>query len=381
MKIAIDARLIGPEGTGIGRYLENLLINIAELDQDNEYLLLLRKNNFNFLKPNRGKFKKIVTDAYPYSIKEQVLIPAILAREQPDLVHFPHINVPLLWSGRFVLTVHDLTQREFGKKSGSTRLLPIYLIKNFGYRFVVNQSVLRSEAIFVPSNFVKAELTKTFGLPSEKIKVTYEAVDPFFVEQGRLKFSEGKIKQVLAKYGLKVPFLLYVGNLFPYKNVEVVLEALGLLPKVTNLAIVGVRNKFSEHFYRKTKDLNLTERVRLTGFVPNEELVVLYQQAESFVFPSLSEGFGLPGLEAMGVGCPVIAAKATSLPEVYGEAASYFNPRDSKELALRINSLTKEPKLRNNMVALGYQQVRKYSWKKMAEETLKVYNLVLEQDK
>ena len=193
--------------------------------------------------------------------------------------------------------------------------------------------------------------------------------------------KEDLIKEVFGKYSVKSPYIIFVGNTYPYKNIKVILESLAQIPTDLKFVCISPRNSFLDKVIYEAEELGVRSRLIATGFVPDDELKVLLNQALCFVFPSLSEGFGLPGLEAMGVGCPVIAAKATSLPEVYEEAASYFDPKDSKELALRINSLAKDAKLRNNMVALGYQQVRKYSWKKMAEETLKVYNLVLKQDK
>ncbi len=141
------------------------------------------------------------------------------------------------------------------------------------------------------------------------------------------------------------------------------------------LVLVTPRNKFLDRIVERSEQLGVRNRIVTTGFVPDPELKLLLNQAQAFVFPSKSEGFGLPGLEAMGVGCPVIAAEATSLPEIYDEAAEYFDPENPKELVKKVHSVVKNQKLKENLVAQGYQQVRKYSWKSMAEQTLKVYKM------
>ncbi len=378
-RIGIDARFYGPEGTGIGRYVEKLLENLELIDQKNEYFVFLRTSNFHLYNPKNPNFTKIKADARWYSVKEQVIMPAILVKEKLDLVHFPHFNVPLLYPGKFVVTIHDLTKSNFGSSAASTKIAPVYLTKQNIYKLTLRQAVTRAKIVFTPSQYVKTQLVTNMKVDSKKIAVTPEGADEFYEPQ--LSPSEGKIKEVFGKYSVKSPYVIFVGNTYPYKNIKVLLESLAQIPTDLKFVCVSPRNSFLDRVIREAEELGVRSRLITPGFVPDEELKVLLNQALCFVFPSLSEGFGLPGLEAMGVGCPVIAAKATSLPEVYADAAIYFDPRDPKELVRKINSLTKEPKIRNNMVALGYQQVRKYSWKKMAEETLGVYNQVLEQNK
>ncbi|MDP2671600.1 MAG: glycosyltransferase family 1 protein [bacterium] len=376
MKIAIDARFFGPEGTGIGRYVENLLNELVKIDTENEYVVLLRKNNYPLFNPESSNFKKVLTDAKWYSVKEQVVVPAVLTREKPDLVHFPHLNVPLLWGGKFVVTVHDTTTNEFGGSAATTRMKPIYFVKSAGYKIVANQAVKRASKILVPSEFIKKKVAASFGVKPSKIEVTYEAADQIFLSLGEKKVAEGQKKKVLESFGVRDPYLLYVGNLFPYKNIQVIFEALRLLEPKTKLVIVGARNRFTEKVQEEVKDLGLEDRVKFVGFVPNEELVILFQEALAFVFPSLSEGFGLPGLEAMACLCPVIAAKISSLPEVYATAAVYFDPHKPPELAKKVKEVAENKKLREGLTKAGQERVRQFSWRKMAEQTLAVYNQV-----
>ncbi len=372
-KIGIDARFYGPHGTGIGRYVEKLLENLEQLDRENEYFVFLRSSNFPLYNPKKNNFTKVKADASWYSAKEQVIMPGVLLKYKLDLVHFPQFNIPLLYPGKFVVTIHDLTKSNFGSGAATTRALPIYFAKQNLYKVVLNQAISKARVILTPSQFVKNELMEKMKVVPEKVVVTYEGAEEFY--DPRLSPSEGRIAEVFGKYSIKSPYLIYVGNTFPYKNVEVILEALvGLDPKM-KLVLVTPRNKFLDRIVERSEQLGVRNRIVTTGFVPDPELKLLLNQAQAFVFPSKSEGFGLPGLEAMGVGCPVIAAEATSLPEIYDEAAEYFDPENPKELVKKVNSVVKNQKLKENLVAQGYQQVRKYSWKSMAEQTLKVYKM------
>lgn len=371
-RIGIDARFYGPEGTGIGRYVEKLLENLEKIDQQNEYFVFLRASNFPLYNPKADNFTKVKADARWYSAKEQVIMPSVLLKQKLDLVHFPHFNIPLLYPGKFIVTIHDLTKSSFGGGAASTRALPVYLAKQNLYKVVLNQAISKARMILTPSQFVKKELVEKMKVKEEKIVVTYEGADDFY--DPNFSPSEGRIAEVLGKYSIKKPYLIYVGNMFPYKNVEVVLKSLlDLEPKV-KFVLVSPRNKFLEKIIENSEKLGVRNRLVTTGFVPDEELKLLLNQAEAFLFPSKSEGFGLPGLEAMGVGCPVIAAKATSLPEVYEEAAEYFDPNSSKELVRKINTVSKT-KIKKKPYCSRFPTGKKILFKKMAEQTLKVYKI------
>lgn len=368
MKIVIDARMYGLEHAGIGRYIMNLINQIEKKDKENDYFILLREKYFRDLKFKNPRFKKILAEYSHYSFREQFLLPLQLIKLKPDLVHFPHFNVPLLWWGRQVITIHDLIKHESRGSETTTRWQPFYWFKYLVYKFIVWVAVKRAVKIIVPSKWWRDELARRYRLGPNKIAVTYEAVDEKFLEPRSPELEAGKI---LAKYKIKKPFAIYTGSLYPHKNVERLVKA---VKKINlRLVIVCARSIFLGKFRKRIKDLKAENLVTLAGFVPDEELVSLYQEAEAFVFPSLLEGFGLPGLEAMAVGLPVIASNASCLPEIYGDAALYFDPENINDMAEKIKKVVDNQELRERLKKLGFEQVRKYSWQRMAKETLEIY--------
>ena len=376
MRIGIDGRFLGSEGTGIGRYTEKLLENLEVLDRENDYFVFLRKANFPLYNPGSSNFHKVLSDVRWYSLKEQVVMPARLLAQKLDLVHFPQINIPLLYFGKFVVTLHDLTKINFKDQAATTHSPLVYQIKHMAFTFILKQALKRAQMIFTPSEFVKSELSQTMKIDKNKIVTTYEGADDF-----ALRFSpiEDRVKEALGHYSVKAPYILYLGNAYPHKNLERLMEALLKIdPQVTLVCIIK-RDVFSQRITSKAENLGIRNRVVFIPGVSDEYLKVLLSQAECLVFPSLSEGFGLPGLEAMAVGCPVVAANATSLPEVYQEAAVYFDPYNVADIASKVNSVIKSEKIRIDLRKKGREQVRKYSWKKMAEDTLKVYNTLSSQ--
>lgn len=370
-KIVIDARLFGPEGTGVGTYVENLVENLSQIDSINEYVILLKKSNFHLFNPKRDNFKKIEVDAHWYSVKEQILIPRILYKEKPDLVHFPHFNVSLFWSGNFVVTIHDLTISKFGKEIENKKS-PLLPLKKSAYNLILNKALKSSKKIITPSNFVKSDLIKNYDLPEDKVIVTYEAADETFTIND--KISEDTQRKVLDKFKIKKPYILTVGNSYKYKNVDLVLNTLQSLKNNLSLVHVSKKDDFGKKLVEISKKLRVEDRFVLTGSVETRDLSVLYKGAKALVLPSLSEGFGLPGLEAMASGCPVIASVIEVFREVYGDAALYFDPKNNLELANKIELISQNDKLKDEQVKKGLKQVKKYSWRNTAEQTLKVYN-------
>lgn len=378
MRIGIDARFYGPEGTGIGRYVEKLLENLEILDQKNDYFVFLRKANFFLYNPKNPLFQKIKADARWYSVKEQIIMPAALSGKKLDLVHFPHFNIPLLYSGKFVVTIHDLTISDFSSKDSSTSKAPLRLTKQAMYNLTIRAAVKRAEKIFTPSNFVKKEIVKKLNIKSEKIIVTYESAEDFSLGK---KFSEGKIKEVFAKYSIREPFIVYVGTAYPHKNIGRLLEGFQKTQSEIKLVFVSEFNPFTEKVRNKVREMGLAERFVATGSIPDKDLGVLLQKAICLVQPSLSEGFGLPGLEAMESLCPVVCSEKSSLPEIYGESALYFNPMDIEDIAEKIDKIYSSKELRNKLKSLGKEQAKKYSWKVMAQKTLQTYEEVYEKTK
>jgi glycosyltransferase involved in cell wall biosynthesis len=373
MKIAIDARFFGPEGTGIGKYTEKLVENLQKLDDRNEYFIILRKNNWRLFNPTASNFKKVLADARGYSLKEQVLLPAVLLKIKPDLVHFPHFNIPLLYPGKFVVTIHDVTISEFKNVSSSKLSSPVYLLKHAAYKATINQAVTRAKKIFVPSDFTKKKICKAFGLSEGKVTTTYEAADEIFVRTKDKEVSTGRKREILAKYGIRQPFIIYVGRAAPHKNIRVVLEALRLLEGKIYLVHASTIDVFIERLKKQAEELGVADKYIAAGYVFNDDLVDLLKLAECFIFPSLSEGFGLPGIEAMAAGCPVVCSDIPVFKEVYEDAAVYFEPKKPKDIAKKIDSVIKNENLKMDLREEGFKQVKKYSWENLAKETLKVY--------
>ena len=372
MKIAIDARFLGPEGAGLGKYAENLLEHIQDKDKVNEYFVILKEANIHLFKPKSPNFKKVLVNAKWYSPKEQVLIPLALRKIKPDLVHFLSYNVPLLWKGNFVVTIYDLTKTEFGAQASNVNNPLLYSIKQAFYKRTIKKAIDDSTKIIAGSDSTKNKLVKIYQAEERKITTIYAGTEKSYLASKRREINDKE--RILSSYNVRKPFILYVGNAFPYKNLSVVLKALKLLDKRANLVYVSPRNDFVEKLIEEAKKLGVEDRLVITGYVPNDDLSVFYRSAEFFVFPSLSEGFGLPGLEAMASRCPVVCSSIEVFEEIYVDGALYFDPKSPGELANKINLVFGNKNLREKLINNALKQVKKYSWDKTASETLRVYN-------
>lgn len=374
--LLIDARMYGLKHAGIGRYVINLLTAIKKNNpKEFKIKLISRKETVKEITNNLGNYFPIIeVESKHYSLTEQVELPKILNQIKPDLVHFPHFNTPIFYQGKFVVTIHDLIKHYFRGKKTTTKNPTIYWLKYLGYRFQVNHSLKKSQRIIVPSNFWKDKLTNDFNIPKEKIDVTYEAVDPNFIKLAK----NAKAKTDLKYYGLVKPFFIYVGSVYPHKNIETTIRAVKGLSGV-QLAIVCSRNIFTKRVEELSKRLNVRDKIKFLGFVSDRDLIGLYRRSSGLIQPSLMEGFGLTGLEAMAASCPVISSNASCLPEIYDQAVLYFDPKNIAQLQGRMQSLIKDRKLRKKMIQLGQGQVKKYSWIKTAKGTLAAYRQVLEQ--
>lgn len=372
MKIAIDARFYGPKDTGIGRYVSRLVENLQTLDQENEYFILMQEKDFPKL-PDSPRFKKIAANFGWYGVREQILLPLILWRLKPDLVHFPHFNVPLLYFGKYVVTIHDLIKHEWHQQSSTTRSPFVYSLKHQIYKVVMGLAVRRAVKIIVPSFFVKQKLVSYFHLSPDKIAVTYEAGS--LAEEASRSEGERKKAFTSGKYNLTGPFILYVGNAYPYKNLPTLFAAIKLVnaKRPLQLAIVGARGVFLDRLRKIAEEQGSLPFLNFLGYVPDGDLADLYQEAAAFVLPSFSEGFGLTAVEAMGLSCPVIAANSSCLPEVCDDAALYFNPWEPKDLDEKILQVLGDHFLADDLREKGRRRFQKFSWQKMAAETLDVY--------
>ena len=372
MIIGIDARFYGPKGKGLGRYTQKLIENLEKIDSENEYMIFLRKENWNEYEPAAPNFNKVLSDYRWYTLAEQIFMPFKIYQQKVDLMHFPHFNVPIFYFGKFVVTIHDLILRHFPTRRAST-LGPIkYWLKNLGYKIVIGLAIWRAQKIITVSHYVKDDVVKCFRVKPEKIIVTYEGT-PQKISNFQFPISN------LNKYGMTKPYLLYVGNAYPHKNLEKLIgafEALISNNKDLELVLVGEMDYFYQRLkkYVREKFSQMANKVIFTDFVSDKELTVLYGNSAIYVFPSLCEGFGLPPLEAMAYGVPVVSSKSTCLPEILGEAAVYFDATNPQDMAEKINKVLSDEILKQKLITSGYEQIKKYSWQKMVGETLKIYS-------
>ena len=363
MKIAIDARMY--QESGIGRYIRNL---INKLDGKNEYFILLSKNDFHNLTFNKN-FKKILADFSWYGVTEQIKLPKLLNSLKVDLVHFPHFNVPIFlgrmpasfaYQGKFIVTIHDLIHQHFQMRR-STTLNPItYKIKQLAYGAIFRNAINKSLKILVPSNYVKDLLIKEWRVVEEKIVVTPEAVDD-------------KLLAILPKVSkIKSPYIFYVGNAHPHKNVEGLIKAfLVLQKKYQDLTLI--LSGSDHYFWQRIKKEFQQKNIIYTGAISDEELVTLYRNARCFVMPSFEEGFGIPLLEAMSCDCSVVSSNAGSLKEVGGDACLYFDPGDKEDMVNKIDKVLNDEGLRKDLIEKGQKRVKQFSWEKLAQSTMEVY--------
>jgi glycosyltransferase involved in cell wall biosynthesis len=361
-KICIDARLWGITHTGIGRYVENLVANLPETPKT-EISLIVSKEDYSHQK--LAKYKKYIAYQHPYSILSQFEMFRLWFQIRPNLTHFTHSSIPVLWPGKMIVTFHDLIRHISKGKDTTTKNYAFYKFKYLNYLLVDRIAMWRAKIIFVPSKYWKTELVEKYKISDRKIVVTYEGVGSEIK-----KLSEKK------NFGLKKPYVVYTGNLYPHKNIPVLLSAIKLLGGEVSLALVGARSVFTDRAREMILRMQVSEYVHLLGRLSDKDLSLLYSQASAFVFPSLIEGFGLPGLEAMAVGLPVIAAAASCLPEVYGQAAVYFDPKSPQDLSEKIFRVVFDNQLNKTLSKLGLEKVKQYSWAKMAAETWKIYQSV-----
>ena len=367
MRIGIDARLYGSKHTGIGRYTKNLILALAKKDRKNSYVIFGSqeiKEEIESLK--KFEFVKLTTPIY--SLAEQVINPFVFSRAKLDMLHVPHFNAPIFYPGKLVITIHDLIKHISTGKDSTTHSTGIYWIKQLAYRFIVFVNIHKAKVIITPSKFWQDYLVNNYNLNFKKVHVTYEAVDK------TLKSKKGQSpKNTLKKYNLDKPFIIYTGNLYPHKNINFLIKAVGVFNNShkhqLTLAIACARSVFEK---RLTKDSD----IRYLGYVPDNDLAMLYSQSLALVHPSLIEGFGLTGLEAMAAGLPVLSSDATCLPEVYGEAALYFDPYNQKSLILRLEQIMEDRDLLKDLKEKGYLRVKSFSWDRTAKETIKAYQAI-----
>ncbi len=361
MKILIDAR---ESGTSTGRYIDKLIEYLQIIDQKNQYTVLYKSARLEKKLLRAANFKGVRCDIKEFTFAEQVLLPRQIKKLAPDLIHFGMVQQPLFMRGKKVTTMHDLTTVRFTNPAKNPQ---IFWIKQHVYA-VVNWLIPRtSQHVFTPTNYVRQDVINFAHVKGDNISVTYEAADKISDASEALPALQN------------TPFIMYVGRPTPHKNLGRLIEVFSdLSKKYPNLKLVLAGRKdvlFLQH-EQKVGELGLADKVIFTDFISDGQLRWLYENCQAYVFPSLSEGFGLPGLEAMMHDAPVVSSNATCLPEVYGNAAHYFDPVDKEDMATKISEVLDSPALRRELISAGRKQSAQYSWRRMAEQTLKLYEEV-----
>lgn len=361
MHIAIDARVIN---SGTGTYVAKLLEYLQQIDHENTYSVLVRAKDEAYWQPTAPNFSVRVAEFDNYSFAEQIGFKKFLDDLKPDLVHFCMPQQPLFYKGARVTTMHDMTLLN---TYNSDKNWLVFHIKQFIGRFVWKRIAQISDHVVAISQNTKREYQEFSHIPDDKISVIYEAAE---VLKGEIIPYEALLFE---------RFILYVGQQPDYKNLRRLMDAhqklLATDPEL-GLILAGRMNPdtAANQQYAERKGY---KNIHFTGFLVDAQRDWLYTKTSAYVFPSLMEGFGLPPLEAMAYGTPVISSSASCMPEILGNAAEYFDPKNTDDIAATIQRVLSDEPLRQEMAQKGYQQVRNYSWRRMAEETHAIYIKVL----
>ncbi|MBI4265050.1 MAG: glycosyltransferase family 4 protein [Acidobacteria bacterium] len=367
MRVAIDARKL--HDFGIGTYTRNLLRYLARIDRGTEYVLLCQEADLGVAPQLGPNFHTVLEPSANYSLTEQIHVPWLLGRVRPDVFHAPHYVLPPAVPCRSVVTIHDCIHLMF----------PQYLPSRAAHAYAkaaMWAAAKRSSRILTVSEASKRDILRFFKVPPEKIVVVYNAID----ERFRTAPAEEEVARVRERYQLDHGFVLYVGNIKPHKNLVRLIEAFAELRRrgfdELKLLIIGDEISKLPALRRAVHKHKLYKHVRFLGYLPDETLAVLYRLAAVFVFPSLYEGFGLPPLEAMASGTPVVTSNVSSLPEVAGGAALLVDPYDVGAIADGVCRVLSDAALASELRARGIERAREFSWTRSISRTRELYQEV-----
>lgn len=374
MKICIDGRAATLyRGTGIGNYTYEIINNLHQIDFLNEYniltpeassLKLPKKNNFNYLSASTNDKKNFWEFINTQNPKENII---------GDIYHIPQNGIGFSKPKdiKTVITLHDIIPMKMPDTVSETFLK----IFNENIKNILDNS----DGIITVSNFSKEDISKTFSYPKEKIFVTHLAAEEIYTPLNKFHSSQYLKKH----YGIDRDFLLYVGGFSPRKNILGLIEAFNLVKnsykRDLKLVIIGTKGPSYEIYRKKVDELNLSSSVIFTGFIPIEDMPIFYSASKALVYPSFYEGFGLPPIECMACGTPVIASNLTSMPEVCQDAAILVDPYDVDEIKENILTLLNNHKFYSLMIYKGLSHSSKFNWKKTAYNTLEVYKHISSQ--
>jgi glycosyltransferase involved in cell wall biosynthesis len=361
-KLLIDAR---ESGTSTGRYIDKLVEHLHALKPQFEVVVLTKTPRIEYIKQIAPNFEVVESNYKEFTFAEQLGFAWQLYSLKADLVHFTMTQQPLLYFKKNVTTVHDLTTARF---RNPTKNWLVYKIKQWVYRGLIIWVAHKSRRLIVPTQYVKTDLSKFAHINKDKIVVTYESAEEFGESDEPIPFFEGK------------QYIMFNGRPLPHKNLRRLIQALALLgQKYPNLylMIAGKKDASFNSYVNLANELKVSDKVVLTDWITDGQLKWAMANTVAYIYPSLSEGFGLPPLEAMLHGAPVAASNTSCIPEVLGDTAQYFNPLSVEDMAAKIGDILDSPKLREEFIRKGHEQVKKYSWDKMSVQTLEIYNKIL----
>ena len=363
MRLAFDLRRI--KNPGIGRYMQCLVEAILGQNTHHEFLLILPPDAQEMISDPAGRAEKLSCGAKYYSLHEQLVLPRILRRHRIDLLHSPHFVLPLLGSCTTVATIHDVIylacKEDLPSKTGR-----VY------YRKMMAAAARKADRIITVSEFSRSDIVRFLKIDPARIEVIYSGVSPAFC---RVE-DQSRINEVRRRFGISRKYILYAGIYKPRKNHAGLLRAMRMLigsAVSTQLVLAGPMNEGLVPLKKLAAELGLADQVIFAGPVSDADLTALYSGAHVYACPSLYEGFGFTVLEAMACGTPVVCSPATSLPEVAGEAAFYANPENADELAQALARVFSDAELRARLIAAGYENCRRFTWRDAAVRTIAVY--------
>lgn len=373
-RIGIDARLFGTaQAAGIGQYTEELLRHLSKADSTNQYCVFLSPRSWKDFPIYAPNFTAQKVGIQHYSLAEQVLYPLMLRRAELDLIHYTNFNSPIWWRKiPSIITIMDLTLWFFSGRTQKSWW------RKWAYRLVIRRACQNAHQIIAISEATKQDVVDILQIDAAKVKVIYLAV----AERYKLLTDTTAVVSMQRKFNISKPYFLYVGQWRQHKNVVRLIRAFHLLRRRYHLdyqlVLAGKIDRQCPEVIETIRQLGLKSEVLLTGYVPDDDLPLLYNGAKAFVFPSLYEGFGLPPLEAMACGAPVVSSRASCMPEILGTAAHYFDPTDVEDIARAMAEVAQNYSLQQKLKADGFKQVKKYSFNQMAQQTLEIYREALE---
>jgi glycosyltransferase involved in cell wall biosynthesis len=378
LRIVLDARRVAD--FGIGTYIRNLVRSLARLDSSNQYKLITLPPAVPEFAGLPSNFEIAVYDKKSKPGFAQFRFTLFLSGFSADLFHSPLNAVPLWMPKPYLVTIHDMSTLLFSNQKGYRSNLRLFYLR---------RGLARADRVLAVSGATRRDVEAVLQIPASRIQVVHNAPDPTFRQSCSSSPDAGwpaEVQRVLDRYRIHYPFLLYVGRTNPQKNIPRLVEAFAVLrgelrehPRYQDLRLIVIGDEIARHpaLRHAVIQSRVEDSVRFLGFVPIDTLCAFYQAASAFVFPSLYEGFGLPPLEAMACGTPVVCSHVSSLPEVVGDAALIVNPENVFDIARGMREVLLNPGLRNDLIERGLEQSRKFSWERTAAQVLQNYEEII----